>query len=104
MHVSARPRQGFPVEAERRGNEFHFDSLLLGPYSVYLEASPGTPRDVVLERDAQRLEVSLPWPEERSISGVVLDEHGQPAVEGCTPRPRVAACPLPCCRRLELRR
>lgn len=81
VRVSARPQQGPPLEGERRGSEFHFDGLLLGSYAVYLAASPGTRRDVVLEHDGQRVDVSLPWPRTRSISGVVLDERDQPVVE-----------------------
>lgn len=81
VRLSARPEQGLPIEAERRGDAFHFDGLLLGSYSVSLVASPATRRDVVLERDGQRVELTLPWPATRSISGVVLDERGSPAVE-----------------------
>lgn len=81
IRVTARPEQGPPLEAERRGSEFHFDGLLLGSYAVSLAASPGTRRDVVLEHDGQRVDVSLPWPSTRSISGVALDEQRQPAVE-----------------------
>lgn len=79
--VSARPKQGPPLEGERRGSEFHFDGLLLGSYAVYLTASPGTRRDVVLEHGGQRVDVSLPWPDTRSISGVVLDQQNQPVLE-----------------------
>jgi hypothetical protein len=81
VRVSARPEQGPPLDGELRGGEFHFDALLLGRYEVYLTESPATRREVFLTRDGQNEVISLPWPSQRSIAGVVLDDREQPVVE-----------------------
>jgi protocatechuate 3,4-dioxygenase beta subunit len=64
--------------AERRGDEFLFEQLVLGVYEVAIDsAAPGSGRRVELTRAGELLELSLPLPAPQTISGRVVDETGQ---------------------------
>ncbi|HEX5098647.1 MAG TPA: carboxypeptidase-like regulatory domain-containing protein [Polyangiaceae bacterium] len=65
-------------QATRTGGAFVFDGLALGRYRVRLASSTSTSVDAALSRDGELVALTLAAPQDRAISGHVLDEQGQP--------------------------
>jgi hypothetical protein len=75
----------FPVQAERRGDQFVFEHLALGRYALFTSDRGVVPSDalrVELRADGEVVKVTLEAHEELSaISGRVEDEAGQPVLD-----------------------
>jgi protocatechuate 3,4-dioxygenase beta subunit len=87
VNVFARHASGGVTEATVAGGAFVLERLPLGDYELYASASeilqPGSPVAAArLDRDGQVLEVTLPRAATLEIAGRVLDECGQPLVDG----------------------
>jgi hypothetical protein len=77
LTVVARSKERLLV-AEPRGAELVFEPIALGAYEVALDsAAHGSGQRVVLTRPGEVVELSLPLPSPRRISGRVVDEAGQ---------------------------
>jgi hypothetical protein len=77
LTVVARSKERLLV-AEPRGAELVFEPIALGAYEVALDsAAHGSGQRVELTRPGEVVELSLPLPSPRRISGRVVDEAGQ---------------------------
>ncbi len=76
-NVFAQAPSGRQLRGQDRGDHLLFADLVPGAYFVYLAEAPGTGQQVVLEAD-QRAELHLELPRLSSISGLVVDDGGNP--------------------------
>jgi hypothetical protein len=66
-----------PLVAERRGTQFVLEQIPLGVYDVSIDPEvPGGRKTVALTRADALVALSLTAPAARTLSGRVLDEHG----------------------------
>ena len=80
----ARNEAGQVVLGERRGDEFVFERLPLGRYSV-VAGSPGVDESgaasVTLDRDGDTRTIALRAPATAELTGHVVDDQNQPVID-----------------------
>ena len=80
-HVLAKSGDPVPLRARRRGNEYMFDELPNGQYSIYEAEHADATQSVSITAAGQVARVSLLLPRPLTIAGRVLDSAGQPVAD-----------------------